>query len=290
VTSHRLLLDEPLLTYQPALVRRIGLAEAAIVQQLQFWMKHATMVHEGHPWVYKTYADWAHEIGLSTKAIRGATDRLRKSGLVVAIQSPLDARDRTLWWRIDYSKLDDDEQGSPSAPEGSLTAATGSSRARVPSGPSDPQVSENSTENTTETTARDARPDVGQASSSTVSDLFDYWRDTCNHPQSRPTRDRLAKIQARLREGYTPTQIRTAIDGAKRHPFVNDAGKVYDEIDLICRNGAKVEDFIERARRPLAPAVNGHEPTAANGFKGRDGKTDQGALMRALLRRGGELP
>lgn len=36
-------------------------------------------------------------------------------------------------------------------------------------------------------------------------------------------------------------------------------------------------------------AQNQH-PTAANGFKGPDGKTDQGELMRALLRRGGELP
>lgn len=161
MTSHKLLLDEPLLTYQPALVRRIGLAEAAIVQQLQFWTRHATMVHDGHVWVYKTYADWSAEIGLSPKAVRGALDRLRKNGLVIAVQSPLDPRDRTLWWRIEYSALDDDEPGSPSAPEGSPGAPKGSSRARGPSGLSDPTgITEDCTEITTEKTARDARVDL----------------------------------------------------------------------------------------------------------------------------------
>lgn len=133
-----MLLNERLVAIQPSLVRRLGIAEAAIVQQLHYWLRRATNSHDGHIWVYKTYTAWSDEIGLSSKAVRGALDKLRRAGVVVSIESPIDSRDRTLWWRIDYDVLHN-EQGRPSAPEGRPTAATGSphaaggsSHARVP--------------------------------------------------------------------------------------------------------------------------------------------------------------
>lgn len=151
-----LLLDEPLLCYQPALVRRLGLAEAAIVQQLQYWTRCSTNSHDGHLWVYKTYDAWSDEIGISSKAVRGALKRLRDDGVVVAIQSPLDARDRTLWWRIDRSVVE-----GPSAPGGRPE-----DRPPVPPGgqvPSAPEGSSHagdrcSTETTTETTKEENAP------------------------------------------------------------------------------------------------------------------------------------
>ena len=199
-------------------------------------------------WFFRSLTDLHADLygAFGRAAIRTALKLLHTKGLVESRANPLKPWDRTLQYRTLHDAKPDDAHGS-------ISDDVACAR---PSRPSDARADVVEREEQQET-ARDARPDIGQASSSTVSDLFDYWRNTCNHPQSRPTRDRLAKIQARLREGYTPTQIRTAIDGAKRHPFVNDAGKVYDEIDLICRNGAKVEDFIERARRPLV-ASNGN--------------------------------
>lgn len=95
----------------------------------------------------------------------------------------------------------------------------------------------------------------------TARELFEYWQQRCEHPQAKPTRERLAKVRSRLREGYTAEQIRAAIDGAARAAFVNDAGKRFDDLELICRNGSKLEDFIAR------PATNngrrGAGPTAA---------------------------
>lgn len=123
-----LLLDEPLLCYQPALVRRIGLAEAAIVQQLHFWLRLSTNIHEGERYVYKTYDEWSAEIGISARAVRGACDRLRKAGVLVAIQSPLEPHDRTLWWRIDHDTIE--PGGGSKCPSGQIRDdATGSSRA-----------------------------------------------------------------------------------------------------------------------------------------------------------------
>jgi hypothetical protein len=93
-----------------------------------------------------------------------------------------------------------------------------------------------------------------RAGSSTVRDLFDYWRDRCNHPTAKLGADRRGKIQARLNEGYTAEQIRRAIDGAARGAFVNDDGKRFDDIELICRRGNKLEDFMERASAPAKGA------------------------------------
>lgn len=111
-----LLLDEHPVFLLPSLVRRVGLLEAALLQQLHFWAERATRTHEGHAYVYKTYQDWSDEIGVTAKTVRGALDRMRKAGIVAAVQNPNDPRDRTLWWRVEYAKL---SEGAPSAPTGS---------------------------------------------------------------------------------------------------------------------------------------------------------------------------
>lgn len=95
------------------------------------------------------------------------------------------------------------------------------------------------------------------AGAATVAELFEYWQDQCDHPQAKLTPDRRRKIGARLREGYTPEQIRQAIDGAARAAFVNDDGKKFDDIELICRTGAKLELFIDRANHH-----GGHQTSA----------------------------
>lgn len=87
---------------------------------------------------------------------------------------------------------------------------------------------------------RDERPLVARQ-------LFEYWQEKCRYPRAKFGPERRAKVLARLREGYTPEQIRQAIDGAARAAFVNDQGKRFDDLELICRNGSKLEDFMDRA-------------------------------------------
>lgn len=82
--------------------------------------------------------------------------------------------------------------------------------------------------------------------------IFAYWQMRMKHPQSKLTSDRRGKIEARLREGYEPDQIKTAIDGCLISPYHqggNDAGAIYDDIELICRNGSKLENFIRIAEQ-----------------------------------------
>lgn len=94
--------------------------------------------------------------------------------------------------------------------------------------------------------AGDTEKAAGKAQGEAVRRLFAYWQTQCDHARAKPTQDRLTKIRARLREGYTEADIRRAIDGAATAAYETD-GRRFDDISLICRNGAKLESFIARA-------------------------------------------
>ena len=82
---------------------------------------------------------------------------------------------------------------------------------------------------------------------STISQVFDYWRQSLGHPRARLTADRKAAVRRRLAEGYSVDEIKRAIDGCKASPFHqgdNEFGSVYDDLTLICRSGSKLEQFI----------------------------------------------
>jgi hypothetical protein len=84
-------------------------------------------------------------------------------------------------------------------------------------------------------------------------EVFAHWQKVLNHPSAKLTKDRETKIKARLREGYTVEQCKRAVDGCRASPYhmgQNDRGSVYDGIDLIFRNGEKLEQFIGYAASP----------------------------------------
>ena len=54
----RLLLNEQPLVVLPELACKIGLNEAIILQQLNYWINKSTKTYDGKQWVYNTYNDW----------------------------------------------------------------------------------------------------------------------------------------------------------------------------------------------------------------------------------------
>jgi hypothetical protein len=82
-----------------------------------------------------------------------------------------------------------------------------------------------------------------------IRELFAYWQLTCRHPHSKLTEERRKKVRARLREGYSVEQIRQGIDGAAKNPPADkDSGVIYDDLVSVCRNGAQLERYIDRAK------------------------------------------
>ena len=84
--------------------------------------------------------------------------------------------------------------------------------------------------------------------------LFQYWLSRMRKgPTCKFTQERRRAVIARLRDGYTPDQIRAAIDGCSLSPWnmgQNDSGKLFNDLELICRNGSKLESFIAQCNRP----------------------------------------
>lgn len=95
--------------------------------------------------------------------------------------------------------------------------------------------------------------------SSKASEVFEYWVQVMGKTSSvKLNKKREAAINARFREGYTIDQIKQAIIGCSKTPHnmgMNDQGKPWNDIELICRNGTNVERFAENAIRPPAPQL-----------------------------------
>jgi DNA-binding Lrp family transcriptional regulator len=105
-----LLHDEKSVVIQPEIVRRLGnLADAAVLQQLNYWMPHAKVEYEGRWWVFKSYENWSTEIGISEHQVRRAMDRLVEAG-VVSVCNP---RGRTNHYAINYDHVLLDGADSP---------------------------------------------------------------------------------------------------------------------------------------------------------------------------------
>lgn len=165
-------------------------------------------------------------------------------------------------------------------PSGSATtpvAPDDTSRGRVP-----PAVNEEERKkDASHPTSSASRPDTDDRHR-VSRELFDYWRHACGHRDALPSKDRLSAIGARLREGYREQDIRRAIDGAARAPFVNANGKHFDELELICRNGSKLEDFMARA--------GGGEPDSARAGAGASPERRRSPVENRFDRAAGLLP
>lgn len=96
-------------------------------------------------------------------------------------------------------------------------------------------------------------------------EIFEFWKATMSlNGSTKLTPKRKRNIQARLRDGYDIEQIQNAIRGCAISPFhsgQNETKTVYNDIELICRSGEKVE-FFERIWRDSRPKEKSEEQVA----------------------------
>jgi hypothetical protein len=81
--------------------------------------------------------------------------------------------------------------------------------------------------------------------------IFDHWRSTTGHGRAKLDKKREAVIRARLRDGYSVSDLCLAIDGvmvSRWHSGENPDGIVYDSLLLILRDAEHVDKFIRLAR------------------------------------------
>lgn len=75
-----------------------GVAEGLFLSQLYYWMPRAK-----HDFIYKTFAEWQEEIGLTRREFESARKTLKQKGLLTEKQQGMD---RKLWFKLDLDALD----------------------------------------------------------------------------------------------------------------------------------------------------------------------------------------
>lgn len=100
-----------------------------------------------------------------------------------------------------------------------------------------------------------------------ISEIFAYWASVMDKPKVVLDEKRRNLIRARLREGWTPEQLQTAIAGNARDEWSqgdNDRGKPFNELSLILRDAEHIERFIELAKHPRRHCSNAARRTERN--------------------------
>lgn len=89
---------------------------------------------------------------------------------------------------------------------------------------------------------------INKSHNQQIKEIFDYWQEVMGKSKAKLTAKRAKAIQARLNEGYTLDEIKRAVQGCKLSAFHmgdNDQRRKFNDIELVCRSGDKLEQFAE---------------------------------------------
>ncbi|KTD37597.1 hypothetical protein Lmor_0460 [Legionella moravica] len=88
---------------------------------------------------------------------------------------------------------------------------------------------------------------------SDIKEIFSYWQEVMNHPKAKMDKKREQRIKNAL-NSYTKIELKKAIDGCSKSPFhmgKNNAGQIYNDIELILRDSTHIENFINTSNNKL---------------------------------------
>ncbi|PKE17795.1 DnaD domain protein [Macrococcoides caseolyticum] len=121
----KLLMDEHPIQVMPTLASHIGLNEAIILQQMHYWLSKSNHKHDGRMWIYNTVKGWAEQFPFwSESTIKRAINNLTKKELVLIGNYNKAKFDKTLWYSIDYEKLDELERVNNRLGQNDLTSSS----------------------------------------------------------------------------------------------------------------------------------------------------------------------
>lgn len=120
-----------------------------------------------------------------------------------------------------------------------------------------------------------------------VAAVFDHWRLTMNHQRSVLDDKRRKLIEARMKDGYSIDDLKAAITGCSLSPFhmgQNEQGARYDGLELILRDGSKVDKFLAIYRTPPRPLgkqgqIEARNQAAVDEFLAGDAAFGQGSII-----------
>lgn len=92
------------------LAMHVGLNEAIILQQLNYWLENTSsgVEHDGVRWVYNTHEQWRDQFPFwSVDTVKRAFASLKKQDLILIAKLARDKHDRTNYYTVNHAKLDE---------------------------------------------------------------------------------------------------------------------------------------------------------------------------------------
>lgn len=208
----------------PELAVRLGLNEALLLQQVQYWLSETTsgVEHDGRRWIYNTIEEWRVQFPyFSESTIKRGFNNLKKLGVLNIEQINKHTHDRTNYYSINYEHaLLVDEVKMTSSNRSTEATRTGqndpidkrkmnhsnSAKMTSSSGSNWPDLTESTTENTQESTTESssfcpvhAEPDHGQI-------VLEHFNKVTNSSY-RDGKSTMGHIRARLSESYSTADL-----------------------------------------------------------------------------------
>ena len=104
--SKYLINEEPIF-FLPSLAEGIGINEAILLQKIHGWLQCTPKEHVGRNWIYNSYRSWHEQLPfMSETTIKRAMKNLIETGVVITENFNSKSFDKTLWYSIDYKKLE----------------------------------------------------------------------------------------------------------------------------------------------------------------------------------------
>ena len=102
-----ILFDEAPIVCSPTLADMIGLNRAVFLQQIHYWLQKSEHVRDGKYWIYNSYEKWQEQLFfLSVRTIKRMVDELTSEGILLTAHYSVHGYDRTMWYTIDYDRLE----------------------------------------------------------------------------------------------------------------------------------------------------------------------------------------
>lgn len=237
----KLLLNEAPLVVQPTLAVKLGLNEALVLQQIHYWATMKLNLKDGYYWVYNTYEDWGNQFPFMSKSTIGRVLRnLEKNKVIVVGNYNKLSFDKTKWYRIDYNELNKYESSAsndgfvepvidvPKCNNDDVNLVSSTTSERV-----------NNTIDYTKTST-DIKPIVEpkattiKPNDAIIKEVFDYLNKMTGKRFKASTQSNYSKVNARLNEGYTLSDIKYVIDN-KCKQWLNTDMQNYLRPDTLFR-------------------------------------------------------
>ncbi|EML7933178.1 conserved phage C-terminal domain-containing protein [Providencia rettgeri] len=208
----------------PELAVRLGLNEALLLQQVQYWLSETSsgVDHDGHRWIYNTIEEWREQFPyFSESTIKRAFNNLKKLGVLNIEQINKRTHDRTNYYSINYEHalLSDEvklnSSNSPAEPirtgqndliDKRKMKRSNTTKMTSSNGSNCPDLTESTTENTQEITTESNSSCQAHAEPDDAQIVLEHFNKVTNSSY-RDGKTTMGHIRARLAENYTSDDL-----------------------------------------------------------------------------------